>query len=157
MSSEAVKAVLAAALVVTARAFGLLPVRQLSEAAQIVQGPQHDAAPVGLGLDHDVPLSHLQGDPMSITTLMNQLPKHLREELKKNHLYDACFTTADQRTVSPSHQMLVPQGLHQMVERRQELVLVGYTTNQTLEAQVQLLREIEVLRYVAGMMDKERK
>jgi len=41
-----VKAVLAAVRAVTARAFGLLPVRPLSEAAQIVQGAQHDAAPV---------------------------------------------------------------------------------------------------------------
>jgi hypothetical protein len=91
-----------------------------------------------------------------MTTLMNQLPKHLLAELKQHHLYSACFTDETKRTtVKPSHQMLVPQGVGQMLENRQELLLVGYTTNQTRDAVVELLREIEVLRLVLGQMQAE--
>jgi phage replication-related protein YjqB (UPF0714/DUF867 family) len=95
---------------------------------------------------------------MSMTTLMNLLPKTLREELKQHHLYSACFTDENKRTtVKPSHQMLVPQGVGQMIENRQELLLVGYTTNQTRDAIVELLREIEVLRYVLSQMQADQK
>ena len=92
---------------------------------------------------------------MSISTLMNALPVGLRAELKDRHLMVTDFTTEARTTVKPGHSMLVPQGVERMIEHRQELLLIGFKTEQTVEAQVGLLRDIEVLRYTLMLMKRE--
>lgn len=94
---------------------------------------------------------------MSTTTLMNQLPKVLRDELKAQHLYDACFTDASKKTIKAGFGVLVVTGLGHMVERRQELLLASYEGDPQAQAQPHLLRDIEVLRYTLTLLDRETK
>ena len=93
---------------------------------------------------------------MSTTTIVNSLPKALREELKGGQLYDACFTDKSRKTVKGSHAMLVPQGVEKMLEARQGLLLHTYDTEAPSSAHVvDLLRDIEVLRYTLTLLARE--
>jgi len=97
---------------------------------------------------------------MSTTTIVNSLPKALRDELKTTQLYDACFTDESRKTIKPGFAMLVPQGLEKMIENRQELLLGNYIVSMNADTVITatvLLRDIEVLRLILTLLAREAK
>jgi hypothetical protein len=94
---------------------------------------------------------------MSTTTLMNALPKALRDELKTNWLYDGCWTDENRKTIKAGHTTSVVAGLTSMVEARQELLRSSYALDPTGAMTVPTMRDIEVLRYTLTLLDRETK
>lgn len=92
----------------------------------------------------------------NVNNQMKALPKHLRDEVKKDWLFDACFTDATRRTVRDSHAMLVTSGLDSMLVKRQQMLLTAGRGNipaLSLEEKVNLLTDIECIRLVVSGKD----
>ncbi len=89
---------------------------------------------------------------MSTSTILNSLPKNLRDELKNEQLYKGCFTDETTRaTVKEGHAMLVHQGADAMIVKRQEALYksaIGVINGKLTDIEkLQILTDIEVLRF----------
>lgn len=93
---------------------------------------------------------------MSTTTLTNRLPKTLRNELKLDHMYDACFTNEKRTTVTDSHASMVPAGIEKMIEKRQQRISTVLCSEVAPNPDcLRVLCEIEVLRLTLAQLKKE--
>lgn len=83
---------------------------------------------------------------MSVSTVVNALPKSLRNELKAQFM-KSVFTDEETRaTFKPQFESLVPSYVEKLVRSRQELLMTAVVDQLPLEHRVLLLTEIECLR-----------
>jgi hypothetical protein len=99
---------------------------------------------------------------MSVTTIINRLPKPLLDELKREWLGSECWTDANQRTLKASHGLtMTTTGLTAMLRSRQAALLLfvsGLFAERSGASHfvLEFLRDIEVLRFVLELLAEEK-
>lgn len=81
---------------------------------------------------------------MSATSLMMEMPKELRGELKEYHIPAHAFTDEKCRTLKPEWSFILPQGMKAMIRSRRERMALAFKT-MDFSKRVDLLTDIEVL------------
>lgn len=88
---------------------------------------------------------------MSLNTLMNEMPKTLRDELRKEWLLDCFYTDEKRRTIKPEYTSSVTSGIKSMIRSRRER-MAFFLVTMDFSKKVELLSEIEVLNYFYEQM-----